>query len=159
MNVRELLVEPTGFLVPASVLDGLSADDAERPASATMHSVAAVVAHMTFWQEWFVERCHGRGGPPAASAAMGWPTVAPGTWSEVHDRFLRGLDAAVAVGADASRLDARVHPPIEFPSMADLTIHAALIHIAMHNAHHLGQVITLRQVMGLWPPPGGGYTW
>lgn len=39
------------------------------------------------------------------------------------------------------------------------SIEDALIHVAQHNAHHLGQVVTLRQVLGCWPPPGGSYTW
>ena len=31
--------------------------------------------------------------------------------------------------------------------------------IAIHNSHHLGQIVTLRQLMGLWQPRGGGWTW
>jgi len=29
----------------------------------------------------------------------------------------------------------------------------------MHNSHHLGQIITMRRLLGLWPPPGGTITW
>ena len=35
----------------------------------------------------------------------------------------------------------------------------ALVHVAHHNAYHLGQIVSLRQAMGLWPPAGGGWTW
>ena len=31
--------------------------------------------------------------------------------------------------------------------------------VALHNAHHYGQIITLRQQMSLWPPEAGGVTW
>ena len=31
--------------------------------------------------------------------------------------------------------------------------------VATHNAHHLGQVILLRQLLGAWPPPAGSWTW
>ena len=43
--------------------------------------------------------------------------------------------------------------------MANYTVQQALAHIAVHNAHHLGQVVTLRQLMGQWPPPAGSWTW
>jgi hypothetical protein len=29
----------------------------------------------------------------------------------------------------------------------------------VHNAHHLGQIILLRQLFGAWPPPSGRFTW
>ena len=32
-------------------------------------------------------------------------------------------------------------------------------HVGQHNAHHLGQVVILRQFLGLWPPPAGTFTW
>jgi hypothetical protein len=29
----------------------------------------------------------------------------------------------------------------------------------VHSSHHLGQVVTIRQLLGLWPPPAGALTW
>jgi len=159
MNVRELLVEPTDYLAPAKILDGLSAADAERRPAAHVHSVAEVVAHMTFWLEWFMRRCRGEAVPQPTSAAPGWPAIEPGSWPAWRERFLRGLDEIVAEGGDAAHLNAPVQPPIEFPALAHLTIGDALTHVATHNAHHLGQVITIRQLLERWPPPAGSYTW
>ena len=31
--------------------------------------------------------------------------------------------------------------------------------IASHNSYHLGQIVLVRQLLGAWPPPGGGLTW
>ena len=93
------------------------------------------------------------------SAASGWPAVAPGSWPELHVRFLTTLNRAVALGDDPGRLASRVVPAIEFPPLANYTIRDAIVHMGTHNAHHLGQVIILRQVMGLWPPPSGSWTW
>lgn len=159
MNARELLLEPTDYLVPAKILDGLTAEQAERRPAAHVHSVAEVVAHMSFWQEWFTQRCRGEAVPSPASAAPGWPAVEPGTWPALRERFLRGLDDIAAEGSDPARLDTPVHPAIEFPALAHLTIRDAVTHVATHNAHHLGQVITIRQFLDLWPPPAGSYTW
>lgn len=159
MNVRELLIEPIAYIAPARALDGLSAADAERRVTGANHSVAEIIVHLAFWQEWMVGRAEGLDAPMAQSAADGWPTVPPGTWLELRDRFLAGLDRAAAIGEPASRLDTLVTPPIEFPPLAHHTLRDVLIHIAAHNAHHLGQVIVLRQLLGRWPPPAGSWTW
>ena len=39
------------------------------------------------------------------------------------------------------------------------TVGDVLIHVSLHTAHHIGQVITLRQQLGAWPPPAGSWTW
>jgi hypothetical protein len=49
--------------------------------------------------------------------------------------------------------------PIEFPPLANYTVGDAITHIAIHNTHHLGQIIILRQMLGAWPPPASIYTW
>jgi len=157
MNLNEFLVSPIAFLAPDKSLDGLETADAERRLPGADHSVAEIVAHLTFWLDWFYTRCTGQAAPMVASAALGWPAVAPGSWPEVRSRFLDRLAALARLGdGDAS---ARISPPIEFPPLADYTIADALVHAATHNAHHLGQIIVLRQLLGAWPPPAGRWTW
>ena len=93
-----------------------------------------------------------------ATAALGWKAPPPGSWPDVRQRFLDGLEAIVALGEreDAARVLA---PPLEFPPLAGYTVGDVLVHVSNHNAHHLGQVILLRQLMGAWPPPSGSWTW
>jgi uncharacterized damage-inducible protein DinB len=85
--------------------------------------------------------------------------VPPGAWPGVHRQFLSGLEHLAALGNHDGRAEKPVAPPIEFPPLAQYTIRDALVHVANHNAHHLGQIIVLRQMMGLWPPPSGSWTW
>jgi uncharacterized damage-inducible protein DinB len=159
VNIRELLIEPLTHIPPALALERLRAEDAERRVGGANHSIAEIVAHMGFWQDWFVQRCSGTAAPMVQRAAAGWPDVAPGTWPQWHAQFLAGLDRAAACAEPATRLDEAVAPAIEFPPLAQYTIRDALVHIASHNAHHLGQVIVLRQLAGQWPPPAGSWTW
>jgi uncharacterized damage-inducible protein DinB len=159
MNVKELLVDTLAYIPPARALEQLSCEDAERRADGAVHSIAEIVAHAAFWQDWFLSRCEGSAAPMVRKAADGWPAVVPRSWPGVHDRFVRGLERAVALADHEGGLDRRIAPAIEFAPLADYTVKDALTHVSVHNAHHLGQVITRRQGMGLWPPPSGSWTW
>jgi uncharacterized damage-inducible protein DinB len=158
MHARELLADTAPYLSPRLVLDGLPPDLADRRVTGAPHTITEIVAHMTFWQAWFGGRCDGRGGAMPASAALGW--VAPGTghWDPVRTAFLEGLDRLVALGT-ASDHGRRIDPSIEFPPLGQYTVGDVLVHVGAHNAHHLGQVVLLRQLLGAWPPPAGSWTW
>jgi uncharacterized damage-inducible protein DinB len=159
MNPRELLIDTFAFVPPAQALNGLTAEQAERHPSAATHSIAEIVAHVTFWQDWFCRRLDGVHQPMVASAALGWPEPTSGDWEDLKAQFLAGLERVAAHGTSAAGFDRPVTPAIEFPPLAHYTVRDALVHVAHHNAYHLGQIVSLRQTMGLWPPPGGGWTW
>lgn len=159
MKLSAALRGAHAFLAPPDALAGIPAELAERPRGETGHSIAEIVAHMAFWQDWFLDRCDGVAVPPPAAAALGWPPVASGDWTAVLERFLTGHERALAVSRDEARARDAVAPPIEFDFLAHYTIGDALTHLALHNAHHLGQVILLRQLHGAWPPPAGSWTW
>jgi uncharacterized damage-inducible protein DinB len=155
LNPRELLIETFPHIPPARALDDLASEEAERRLPGATHSVAEIVAHLSFWQEWFWDRCRGVATPMVGSAAEGWPGVEPGSWPSLRARFLSGLERIAAV----EETNRAVAPAIEFPPLGHYSVGDAIVHIAQHNAHHLGQVILLRQMMGRWPPPSGSYTW
>ena len=155
MNSRDFLIDTHAHIPPAQALEGLSPEDAERRVTGAPHSIAEIVAHLDFWQGWFRRRCEGIDEPPAAPAAVGWP--APDSWPRLRERFLSGVEEVAALGASGQ--DRPLSPPIQFPPLARYTVGDALVHVASHNAHHLGQIILLRQILGRWPPPSGSFTW
>jgi uncharacterized damage-inducible protein DinB len=97
--------------------------------------------------------------PPAANASLGWPAATGDEWESLRKRLLEGLEQARKIAVQESASVRRIDPPIEFPALANYTLADAITHVAMHNAHHLGQIITLRQIAGAWPPPEGSWTW
>ncbi len=152
--LRELLKDTFAYIQPAVALDDLAADDAMRKVAGAAHCVAEIVAHLAFWQDWFLARCDGEGRSMVAAA-----DVDAAGWIPLRAQFLLGLDTAVALSEDAARVDHPISPAIDFPPLAGYTVRDALTHIAVHNAHPLGQVVTLRQMIGRWPPPAGPWTW
>jgi len=161
MNLHHLLKETYAFLPPEKTLADLTEQDAFHrvESGSVQHSIAEIVAHMEFWQSWFLRRCRGESAPMVEKASLGWPAVLPGTWNDLRLRFLNGLEEATALSNQEGVLVRPVDPPIEFPPLAEYTIADALAHVAFHNGHHLGQIITLRQVHGNWPPAAGSWTW
>lgn len=158
VDIREFLIEPLAYIPPARALEGLSSADAERRIPGANHSVAEVVAHMIFWLDWFVRRCEGEAVPMAAHAETGWPPVARGSWPELQKQFFAILERATAL-SERARLDDPISPPLELDLLAHYRVRHAVVHMASHTAHHVGQVIVLRQLLGTWPPPGGSWTW
>jgi len=158
MFLREMLIDTFVHMPPLLILEGLSLENAMRRPADGLHSIAEVVAHLDFWQSWFLARVEGRDEPVIANAGLGWPDVTQPDWPALITRFEAGLRRGADIGDDPARIAARLSPPIEFPPLAHYTVRDALAHIAQHNAHHLGQVVILRQMMGLWPPPSGSWT-
>lgn len=157
--MRDLLIDTFAYLAPLKTLDGLTGEEAARRVSGANHSIVEIVAHLHFWQSWFLKRCEGVDEPMATSAADGWPAAGAEDWEALRQRFVETLEKLAALSDDAARLAAPVTPPIEFPPLGQFTIRDALTHVAEHNAHHMGQVVLLRQLIGKWPPPGGSWTW
>ncbi|HSP07188.1 MAG TPA: DinB family protein [Acidobacteriota bacterium] len=116
------------------------------------HTVFQLLNHVTYWQEWGVKWLDGRKPALPRSAALSWPgrpaPLAAREWEQGIKRFQAALENLqehcgsdlLVSGGQKTRLE-------------------MLQTIASHNSYHLGQVALLRQMLGVWPPPGGGLTW
>ena len=148
------------FLAPAAVLDGLTDDQARTRPHNLPHSIADIVAHMCYWQEWF-NACAVRGfrGIPR-HAADGWPADAAVAWDDLRARYLGSIEEAKRIAAESGSLAEPLLPPdANIQVLARESRGSGILHTAVHSSHHLGQIITMRQLMGLWPPPAGSMTW
>jgi uncharacterized damage-inducible protein DinB len=147
-------------LEPAAVLDGLTADQAHTKPHGLPHSIADIVAHMCYWQEWFND-CAVIGFTGIAKHAVdGWPAVTRDEWDALRARYLQSVEGAKRIATESGSLGDPVLPPgVDVPILANESRGAGLLHAAVHSSHHLGQIITIRQLLGLWPPPGGTITW
>jgi uncharacterized damage-inducible protein DinB len=158
MHPRSLLIDTFPYLSPRHALDGLTPELAETRVPGAPHTIAEIAAHLAFWLEWFCERCDSTGSPMPQTASVGWPTPAPGSWDTLRQRILDGLERLAVLG-ESEQAGRRVDPPIEFPPFAEHTVSDVVAHVAIHNGHHIGQIVLLRQMLGAWPPPAGAYTW
>lgn len=156
MNLRHHLTEPLAYLAPASLVAGLDPSLAARRVPGAPHTIAELVAHVDYWQQWFLAHCQGRSAPMPEHAAGGWPAADAEAWPALEARFNvhRETLAEIAAGDLSAVVPGFAGTPLEGYTVAD-----ALAHAAIHQAHHLGQVVLLRQMLGAWPPPAGSWTW
>jgi len=111
------------------------------------HSLWDLVEHLRFSQadilEYAVDPAYQKKDWPDAY----WPDWAaqPVEWDAALAGFFADLDALVAL-AETADLTA------ELAWAPGYTVLRQILVAADHNAHHLGQVISLRRALGLWPP-------
>lgn len=139
------------FVGVDAALSGLSPDLACRVPEGLPHSVAGLVAHINWWNRWMLDIIEtGQAMPYPPHAADTWPQVQESEWQQIRNEFYELL----------ARTDPHAaRPDLASPVNHDETIGELLADMALHTAHHFGQIITVRQLLGAWPPPGGGDTW
>lgn len=162
-ELQEILIGAGAAAEPAHVVEGLTDELVHGKPAGAPHSIYEELWHAAFWLEMSLDWVSGKPTPYPASAADGFPTVVDmerEDWAALRGRFLRGLQRAADVAGDEGRLDAVVECPSK-PGIATrrMTVREQLENGAAHDAYHLGRIVLLRQMMGVWPPVSGGYTW
>jgi uncharacterized damage-inducible protein DinB len=162
-ELARALISTSAFAPPKNILQALSEAVArEKPASAlgaATHSIYEEVWHMAYWQEISLDWIEGKPTAVPIHASEGFPSDTSEPWDSVRDRFLAGTQNAAAIANDIDRLGVIVECPNFDAPDRTMTIHDQLVSLAAHNAYHLGRIVLLRQLLGTWPPPDGGYTW
>ena len=132
------------------VLEGLTEEQAIARPHGLPHSIAEIIAHMCYWQDLFNNAAQqGFTGFPE-HAEYGWPAIAPGEWDSLRARFLATIELTQQLALSCDRLDEKLLPEnFPLPFWQRESIASALLHGVVHSSHHLGQIITLRQLMGL----------
>jgi hypothetical protein len=154
-DLPKLLTGEGAFVRVPHIFEGLSLEQVSKRPQGAPHSIFEELWHTRFWQDFLLERARG-GRPQAPEHASGsWPETSrpesEADWQALVDAFMRGLETARDMARGPDRLEAELGEA--------RSVRSALENLSVHNAYHLGRVVLLRQLMGLWPPPSGGDTW
>jgi uncharacterized damage-inducible protein DinB len=163
-NVLIELIRGKGAFTDAiACVSGLSVSQAGDRAGAP-YSVHELVFHMSYWMQYEIDRIEGRSPKYPDHASESWPKdPAPESqpaWGACVARFQALLDAMIALARDPVA-SARSVATTSIASYANQggNVRDILWQTAVHNAYHVGQVATVRRMLGAWPPAGGGDTW
>lgn len=162
-ELAQALVSESAHAAPDHILEGLPDELVHRTVDGAPHTIYQELWHLTFWQEITLDWISGIETPYPAKMNDPFPTEAQTVaepWEELRTRFLKGAEKAASTAADQSRLTTTVRCPSRPGRPVRLmSVQDQLISLAAHNAYHFGRIVLLRQLLGVWPPPSGGFTW
>ena len=164
MNELQLSLVGDGYAAPPShILEALPEDLIHRKPAGAPHSIYEELWHICFWQQLTLDWVNGVETPYPASPADGFPTVQDmesETWSQLCERFFAGVQQGAEAAGDESLVNESVGCPSRPGSpVRVMAVREQLESLAAHNAYHLGRIVLLRQLLGSWPPPSGGFSW
>jgi hypothetical protein len=132
------------WFVPANIaVDGLTAEQAKWTPGKDMHSVGQLAYHLWFWNT--TELAHFKGEKPPK-------------FSGNNDETFNNYDAAQwdDLKKKLNQVLTDWEKAVEAADDAKLAENASLIaHVGAHNAYHLGQIIYVRKMQGVWDPSKG----
>ena len=142
---QHLFIDDLEYAPAAHILEGLTlADVGKRPADG-VHSIYEELFHAAGWQRSMLASAQGG----ALTEPTDWPpTPAPpdeAAWTVLVADFLAGNEEAVAFGSQTERLGETLPE--------GRTVRERLELLAIHNAYHLGKIVSARQFLGVWNPP------
>ena len=126
------------FVPVDSAIDGLSAEQANWTDGKGNHSIAQLTSHLIFWDERTLQQFKGE--KPAKYDGNNDETFAPvddKTWPATvkkMDDVMTQWEKAVET-ADETRLS---------------KWYSTIAHIGTHNAYHIGQILYVRKLQGVW---------
>lgn len=132
----------------ASIFEGLDWQAAGKKPDNCPHSVWELLFHMNYWQDFMLVYLKNKTVKDPVHPEESWPAdPAPQTremWESGVERFLQGLktgeeEAAKDLSEPGYGKSGRTR--------ADL-----LMVLVNHNSYHAGQVVTVRSLIGSWPP-------
>ena len=131
------------FVPVDSAIAGLTAKQANWTDGKGNHSVAQLTSHLIFWNERSLKQF--RGEKPGKYDGNNDETFAPvddKTWPATVkkiDEVLTGLEKVIEA-ADEAKLT---------------KLYSTIAHISAHNAYHVGQILYVRKLQGVWDPSKG----
>ena len=137
MNQWEHLLQGE-YAERSRILSGLTLEQVSAVPAEQGHSIFAELWHTALWQKivlrdqpWEEGDLHPAHGPEKLEE-----------WTDLVTEFLSGLETALDLTRSPERLNLTVEPGV---TMSD-----ALRGLAVHNAYHMGKIVALRQLMGVW---------
>lgn len=142
---------PVAFAPFGPATDGITAAQAAHTPGERLNSIWAVVNHLWFWNEVPLRMLRGQPVEPAdlgASDWQGWPPIGEpadeAAWQAARER-------ALAANAGFAAAVAELSPETLAANLAGWGPAWAIVQgMFAHNSYHLGEIVTLRHLQGLW---------
>ena len=162
-ELEQVLIGDSAHTTPAEILEGLTVELAHRTIAGAPRSIYEELWHIAFWQQITLDWIRGIETAYPVHASDGFPgpeNAAAEDWDQLRERFFSTSREAAAAALEKTRLDVEVRCPSR-PRLPvrTMTVREQLESLGAHNAYHFGRIVLMRQILGSWPPPSGGFSW
>ncbi|NSL87743.1 DinB family protein [Chitinophaga solisilvae] len=131
------------FVPVNTALEGLTPEQANWKDNSGNHSIAQLVQHLIFWNEWQLEKFNGKTDKSFSGDNNETFVVADQhAWNasvKKIDDIMKGWENVV-----------NTTDPKKMGNWYDV-----VAHISAHNAYHIGQIVYIRKLQGSWNPDKG----
>ncbi|MFX1575686.1 MAG: DinB family protein [Promethearchaeota archaeon] len=131
-------------------LQGITAEDAKKQPIKNERSIWDHLYHIVFWHEITWKAIEGKELDWKAIEGTDWlpkgAKLTENAWKQLVENFSDHLNKLkeIAEKADFDRL---------IKGFGNTPLGRGIIIEFQHNAYHIGQIILLRKILGIWPPP------
>jgi hypothetical protein len=142
---QHIFIDDGEYAAPEKILAGLTLEQVTHVPSSQSHSIYDELWHVSKWQRVIVFRDEALY-ESWQKGELVYPKDSPTSkqeWDELVKEFFVGLEKVLEWTSSPEKLAMETDPGI---TMAD-----NLVGLAVHNAYHLGKIVALRQMMGIWP--------
>ncbi len=145
--IKHLLESGNAFVRPDRLLSDLEPRLAVQILEGSVHTIAAHVAHLAWWQRQVIQDIETKAVKRTRLEGNEFPDeIKLEDWEPVRADFLHGLERLQAFCDDPATLERQY--------LDRDTVAVTLLDFAVHNAYHLGQIVLMRRQLGAWPPAG-----
>ncbi len=163
MNTKQILLEQmyachdqTGWFVTANTaIAGLNLEQAVKRETGTNNSIWQIVNHLIFWNRRYMNRFKGIPNPEFKGDnddTFESENLTDAGW----EKAVEDIDAVMSEWVDAlNNADENKLMGSKDEKSPEDTWSATIAQITVHNAYHIGQIVTLRKLQGSWDPKQG----
>ena len=162
--LTELLRGKGAHADPLACVEDISAELSARQLAGFPSSVGQLVFHINYWMDYELRRIRGqRPVYPEHSADSFSAAPSPADeqeWDRLRARMAELLEEFAALAKSSPQeLQREVESAREDDKKVTGTVEGVLWQMVAHTSYHVGQIVMIRRVLGVWPPRGGGDTW
>lgn len=145
-NKWEHLILKGEFAERKKILSGLTAEDVNKKPAPGMHSIYEELWHTERWQHIVIDNDTELDKKWQADTSEIFPKT-PATqeeWDRLVNDFLTGLDKLKELASHPEELSKTDEQGV--------SIEDNIYSLIVHNTYHLGKIVSVRQITGIWPP-------
>ncbi len=131
-------------------LRGITAEEAKKQSVKNEHSIWDHLYHIVFWHDITLKAIHGEEFDWKALHDKDWlqkdAKLTEKAWKDLIESFSKHLNTLKEI----SETEGLARP---LKGFGNTPLGRAIIIEFQHNGYHIGQIVNLRKIQGLWPPP------